>query len=259
MDWARKVFVRNAKLYEQVLEGMSKQGEEDALAISGLLQERGLGSCRVLDVPCGIGRVGIPLAQLGFTVRGVDYSKHLVDAANLKARRLGVSKSASFSEAEISNLESVYQPNSFDCAINVFTSIGYGSERDDLVFFRGLRKVVRKGSLFLISGLRNKEYISRNPSQNVYEESERLLVLDRYSFDPATSRESGSWRFYLRLRRALKWAGEFPVDIRLYSRRELAEMLEGTGWRLVGVYQSFATKARFTVKSPVCALEAEAV
>jgi len=259
VNWAEKVFVKNARLYEQVLEGMWKRGEEDALAVSSLLQERGMGSCRVLDVPCGIGRVGIPLAQLGFTVRGLDYSPLLVDAANLKAKRFGVSRNASFVEGEMSDLASNFEPGSFDCAINVFTSIGYGTEQDDLRFFGELRKVVRKGGLFLISGLRNRDYIVRNPSQNVYEESERLLVLDNYEFNVATSRERGSWRFYLKVGKAMKWAGEFPIDIRIYSPHELSGMLRRSGWRLAEVYQSFSTKGKFTVESPVYASVAEAV
>jgi SAM-dependent methyltransferase len=259
MNWAKNVFVRNAKLYEQVLEGMWKKGEEDALAISSLLGGRQMGSCRVLDVPCGIGRVGVPLAQLGFTVRGLDYSPKLVDAANLKATRLRVSSRASFSEGEMSGLASKFEPGSFDCAINVFTSIGYGTEQDDLKFFGALRRVVRTGGLFLISGLRNRDYIVRNPSQNVYEESEKLLVLDRYEFDVVTSRERGYWRFYLKIGKALRWVGEFPIDVRIYSPHELSSMLERSGWRLTEVYQSFTTGGKFSAESPVYATVAEAV
>ena len=259
MNWAKNIFVKNARLYEQVLEGMWERGEEDALAISGLLQERGMSPCRVLDAPSGIGRVGIPLAQLGFTVSGVDYSPHLVDAANAKARRLGVGTSASFVRGEMSGVSSKFEPGEFDCAINVFTSIGYGSEQDDLRFFTELRRVVRKGGLFLISGLRNRDYIVRNPSQNVYEESERLLVLDRYEFDVTSSRESGSWRFYLKVGKAMRWVGEFPIDIRIYSPHELSLMLRQSGWKLTQVYQSFSTKARFTAESPVFSSVAEAV
>ena len=90
MNWAKNVFVRNAKLYELVLEGMWKRGEEDALAISSLLQDRGMGGSRILDVPCGIGRVGIPLAQLGYTVAGLDFSPHLLSVASAKAKKFGV-------------------------------------------------------------------------------------------------------------------------------------------------------------------------
>ena len=259
MNWARNVFVRNAKLYELVLEGMWNKGEEDALAISALLQERGMGSCRILDVPCGIGRVGIPLAQLGFRVTGLDFSPLLVRSASQRAKKLGVHQAATFMKGEMSNLSSKFEQGRFDCAINVFTSIGYGSEGDDLAFFSGLRRVVREGGLFLISGLRNRDYIVRNPSQNVYEETEKLLVLDRYSFDESTSKESGLWRFYLKVGKAMKFAGEFPIDIRLYSIEELSDMLARSRWRVADVFESFATKSKFSVESPVCALIAEAV
>jgi SAM-dependent methyltransferase len=196
MAWAKDVFVRGAKLYELVLEGMWEKGEEDALAISGLLQQEGLDRCRVLDVPCGIGRVGIPLAQLGFSVTGVDYSPHLVKVANSKAKSAGVKRNASFVAGEMSRLHPRFARDSFDCAINVFTSIGYGSVQDDVEFFSSLRKVIRKGGLFVISGLRNRDYVVANPAQNIYEESEELLVLDSYAFDVSSSRERGTWRFY---------------------------------------------------------------
>jgi SAM-dependent methyltransferase len=256
VDWAKNIFVRNARLYEMVLEGMWEKGEEDALAISGLLQERGVSRCTVLDVPCGIGRVGVPLAQLGFSVTGVDYSPHLVDVANIKARQFRVQERAAFRVGTMSGLD---LGRSFDCAINVFTSVGYGSEEDDLDYFRSVRKAVRKGGLFIISGLRNRDYLVEHPAQNIYEESRDLLVLDRYSFDASRSRERGSWRFYLKVKQMMKFAGEFPVDIRVYSPQEVTSMLKGTGWSVPEVYESLSTKAAFTSRNPVYALVSEAV
>jgi len=258
VNWAKNVFVRNAKLYELVLEGMWKSGEEDALAISSLLQEKGLGGCRVLDVPCGIGRVGIPLAQLGYTVSGLDFSPHLLSVAATKARKFGVASRVSLTTGLMSDL-TVFAKDSFDCAINVFTSIGYGSEEEDEAFFGQLRTVVKPGGLFVISGLRNRDYIVRHTAQNVFEESERLLVLDRYSFDVKRSREKGSWRFFLRVGEALRFAGEFPTDIRVYSPHELVSMLEKTGWGLSGLYDSLLTKGAFSPENPSYALVAEAV
>ena len=258
VNWAKNVFVRNAKLYELVLEGMWKRGEEDALAISSLLNERAFGGCRVLDVPCGIGRVGIPLAQLGHTVTGLDFSQHLVSVAVSKASRLGVAGRTTFTTGSMSDLTR-FPKASFDCAINVFTSIGYGSEVEDAAFFRQLRTVVKKGGLFVISGLRNRDYIVRHAAQNVFEESEKVLVLDRYSFDVARSRERGSWRFYLRVGKAMKFAGDFPTDIRVYSPHELVSMLEDAGWNLSGLYDSLLTKGQFSPETPSYSLVAEAV
>jgi SAM-dependent methyltransferase len=259
MDWAKNVFVRGAKLYEVVLEGMWEKGEEDALAISSLLQDKGLDACRVLDVPCGIGRVGIPLAQLGFSVTGVDFSPHLVAVANSKVRGRKMDGKASFVTGTMSDLDSRLEQGAFDCAINVFTSIGYGSEQDDLDFFKSLRKVVKKGGLFVISGLRNRDYIVGHPAQNIYEESKNLLVLDRYTFDLVRSRERGTWRFYLKVKDAMKLAGEFPTDIRVYSPHELVAMLGSSGWSVSEVYESLSTMRDFTPESPVYAMVAEAV
>ena len=257
VNWAKNVFVRNAKLYELVLEGMWKRGEEDALAISSLLNDSGFGESRVLDVPCGIGRVGVPLAQLGHTVTGLDFSPHLVSVANSKAKRFGVAGRASFETGSMSDL-SKFTKGSFDCAINVFTSIGYGTEEDDAAFFRQLRSVVRPGGLFVISGLRNRDYIVRHSAQNVFEESEKLLVLDRYTFDVARSREKGSWQFFLKVGSAMRFAGEFPTDIRVYSPHELVSMLEASGWALSSLHDSLFTRGSFNPESPSYAIVAVA-
>ncbi len=263
MDWAKKVFVRNAKLYQLVLEGMWERGEEDAVAISSYLAEEGFKGCRVLDAPCGIGRVAVPLARLGFEVTGIDLSSHLVAAATQKAVGFKLTPGkARFLVGDMRDLASKFAPGSFDAVLNVFTSIGYGSEEDDLRFFREARSVTKRGGLLLISGLRNRDYIARNPSQNVYEESDRLLVLDTYSFDSARSRERGVWRFYLKTggkrEGVLKFAGEFPIDIRVYSPHELVPRLDAAGWSVKETYESFTTRRTYRADSPVFALVAKA-
>ena len=54
--------------------------------------------CRILDVPCGNGRLALPLAERGYRVTGVDITKALVQEAlstsreanlNLELRRVG--------------------------------------------------------------------------------------------------------------------------------------------------------------------------
>jgi 2-polyprenyl-3-methyl-5-hydroxy-6-metoxy-1,4-benzoquinol methylase len=263
MDWAKNVFVRNARLYELVLEGMWEKGEEDAVAISAYLGAMGLKNGKLLDVPCGIGRVAIPLARLGFDVTGLDLSPHLVSAATKKASAYKVAPDrAKFLVGDMHDLGSRFEPGSFDAVLNVFTSIGYGSEEDDLTFFREARGAVRKGGMLLISGLRNRDYIARNPSQNIYEESKKLVVLDNYRFDSTRSREKGTWRFYLKQGRKgelLKFSGEFPTDIRVYSPHELLPRLAATGWEVEQAYESFVTREPFRAASPVYSLAAKAV
>jgi SAM-dependent methyltransferase len=260
VDWAKDVFVKNAKLYQLVLEGMWERGEEDAVAISSYLAGKGLRGCRILDAPCGIGRVGLPLARLGFDVTGVDLSPHLVAVAKRKAKGFKLpSRRMRFLVGDIGSLASKFPPGSFDVVLNVFTSIGYGPEEADLRFFCEARKVTRRGGLLLFSGLRNRDYVASNPSQNIYEENSKLLILDTYSFDEARSRERGKWRFYLKRGDALKFAGEFPIDIRVYSPHELAPRLGAAGWEVDETYESLATKEPTRADSPVYALVARAV
>jgi len=176
-------------------------------------------------------------------------------AFNLAAAR------ARFLAGDMRELASKFAPASFDVVLNVFTSIGYGSEEDDLRFFTAARAVTRRGGLLLVSGLRNRGYVARNSSQNIYEESERILVLDTYSFDSSNSREKGLWRFYRKgggKKGALKFAGEFPIDVRVYSPHELVSRLEATGWRVEATYESFVTRSPYRDDSPVYALVAKA-
>ncbi len=264
MDWAKNVFVRNAKLYQLVLEGLWERGEEDAVAISSYLSQEGLKGCKILDVPCGIGRLAIPLARLGFEVTGLDLSPHLVGVANRKADGFKLTAGrTNFLVGDMRELGSMFPPSSFDAVLNVFTSIGYGTEEDDLRFFRDAQAVTRRGGSLLVSGLRNRDYIVRNPSQNVYEESDKLLVLDNYSFDQSRSREKGLWRFYLKRGaksgEALTFAGEFPVDIRVYSPHELVARLEASGWSVKETFESFVTRSPCRADSPVYAVAAKAV
>ena len=263
MDWAKNVFVRNAKLYQLVLEGMWERGEEDAVAISSHLTMEGLKGCRILDVPCGIGRLALPLARLGFKVTGVDLSPRLVGAAKRKADRFKLTAGrANFLVGDMRDLGSMFARSSFDAVLNVFTSIGYGREEDDLSFFRDARAVTRRGGSLLISGLRNRDYVARNPSQNVYEENDKLLVLDNYTFDPSRSREEGMWRFYLKRGgksgEVLRFAGEFPVDIRVYSPQELVSRLEASGWSVKETFESFITRSPCRADCPVYAVAAKA-
>jgi SAM-dependent methyltransferase len=265
VNWAENIFVRNAKLYELVLEGMWERGEEDAVAISSYLSEAGLRDARVLDVPCGIGRVAIPLARLGFNVTGIDLSRHLISVAVAKARmHASAAARTRFLVGDMHELDSKFAEESFDVVLNVFTSIGYGSEEDDLRFFRGVRAVTKQGGLLLISGLRNRNYVARNPSQNIYEESGRVLVLDNYRFHTELSRERGMWRFYLKTggrrkaREVLRFAGEFPIDIRIYSPHELISRLHATGWTVTKTLDSFISMGPYREESPVYALVAKA-
>lgn len=91
--------------------------------------------CRVLDAPCGWGRLSRALAQLGANVVGADQSEALLDVGNrnrgeLSAKRLRYVKH---------DLRTPLSETGFDVACNIFTSFGYGTAEEDVAIFRTLR------------------------------------------------------------------------------------------------------------------------
>jgi len=258
VNWAQSLFIDNAKFYATVLEGMWKNGEEYAKLLSSLLKERGLKRCRVLDVPCGIGRVSVPLAKLGFSVSGVDISPYFVRIAKKKARQFGVVRRTSFIVGEMKNVDSMFPAGNFDVATNVFTSVGYGSEHDDLMFFKSLRHVVRKGGVFIIGGVANRDYLFSRFVQNLYDETNRLVILHKNELDVSHSKMRSKWRFYLKRRGSLKYVAENSLELRLYSPHELVGLLEKAGWRAPTIYDSLTYRRPYSPANPSITLVAEA-
>src|SRR6187551_1234668 len=77
---------------------------------------------RVLDVPCGAGRLAIPLARRGARVTGVDVSAEFLDAAREEASRANAD--AAWIHADMRELPRG-DSNRFDAAFCFGNSFGY--------------------------------------------------------------------------------------------------------------------------------------
>jgi 2-polyprenyl-3-methyl-5-hydroxy-6-metoxy-1,4-benzoquinol methylase len=88
MEWAESLFIKNARLYSMLFEDTWKSGEKQARLLSKYFVKKGYQKSNVLDVPCGIGRISIPLAGVGFSVAGVDLSPFFRNRAKEKSTEL---------------------------------------------------------------------------------------------------------------------------------------------------------------------------
>jgi ubiquinone/menaquinone biosynthesis C-methylase UbiE len=77
---------------------------------------------RVLDLACGSGRIGIPLARRGYSVDGLDLSRDMLARAEAKAAREGeeVRARLSFGHGDMSDFA---LPNRYDLILIAITSI----------------------------------------------------------------------------------------------------------------------------------------
>jgi len=101
---------------------------------------------RVLDLPCGAGRVSFPLAQLGYDVVGADLSRNLIREAKRRAKEEGLNVSF-----HVSDMRNVRVPGRFDAVINWWSSFLYLENTEDMMrALNSANRKLRKGGLILI-------------------------------------------------------------------------------------------------------------
>lgn len=195
-------------------------GEDEAAALWRILALSA--GCRVLDAPCGYGRVALPLARLGASVLGVDQSVVLLEEAE---RRRG-----DFCPERLRyvrhDLRAPLAESSFDVALNLGTSLGYGSEEDDLAVLRTLAAAVHLGGAVAIETIHRDAVAAMlahalSPAHRL---PDGTLVLEEPRLDPVAGR----------VETTLYWAGPSgsgrkSASIRAYAVSELLRLVERAG------------------------------
>jgi cyclopropane fatty-acyl-phospholipid synthase-like methyltransferase len=95
---------------------------------------------RLADVPCGNGRLTLPLAARGFDLTGVDLTAALVDEATRAARERGVP--AVFERRDMRDLP---WEAAFDGAFCAGNSFGYFDDAGTRAFLRAVHRILRPG------------------------------------------------------------------------------------------------------------------
>jgi len=156
-NWYEEWF--SSKLYQELYQ---HRNDEDARQIINLLQRSIPIDTRskVLDIACGAGRHSLELARRGFEVTGLDLSKFLISEAkknlkNAKEKNLHV-------KFFIKDMRNFNFRNSFDIAVNIFTSFGYfENDRENFRVIENVSRSLKKKGYFLFDFL-NKSYLEKN-------------------------------------------------------------------------------------------------
>ena len=129
-------------------------GEEGADSLRRMLRVRK--GQRLLDAPCGAGRVAYPLAQGGVQVVGIDLRRAFIDRARRRFRKDGV-----HADLRCMDLRSIEFEDEFHAVCNWFNSFGYLSHGENADLARRFARALRPGGRLLIDQL-NRERILRN-------------------------------------------------------------------------------------------------
>lgn len=207
----------------------------------------GIRKGRALDLCCGNGRVSIHLAKKGWETVGVDFSKEYLDDAVEKAKLYGISDRCRFIHGDVRDLSKLLEETiGFELVVNAWTSIGYTSVSDDESIFRQAREASRKGAVLMIL---DTMHVGRalNPAPgNTFMDLGDMVMLEKQTYDPLTSRIENLWSFYRKDGRDLRFVDDLEYRIHVYSASELTELLAAAGWRVEEVLGSIVTGQRFS-------------
>jgi SAM-dependent methyltransferase len=211
--------------------GRPAERERTAREIDGLWTLLGLSAgARVLDAPCGYGRVSQPLAARGAVVVGVDQSAALLAAADRDRDGIGSERLRYLHH----DLREPLGEGGFDVAINLFSSLGYGNEDDDLAVLSTLRRAVRPdGRVFVETAHRDNVAVRISRGASIAERlADGTLVVEEPQFEAVTGRVATTWYWS-----GPRGSGQKSASLRIYCITELAALMTRAGLRVVSAHR----------------------
>ena len=204
------------------------------------LDARIAGDGRVLDLACGQCRHGLPLAQQGFCVTGLDYQANLLREAARAADEQGVT--ITLVQGDMRQLP--FADGSFDAVLNLFTAFGYFSDAENAHVLEEVARVLRPGGWLLID-VANRDALLRQAQPRSWKRlPDTSLVVSEWSWDVPSGRYT-HWQLWLRGERRQ----EYSHSVRVYTCTELTTMLRGAGLEPEALFGGFQGEA-LTLEAP---------
>jgi SAM-dependent methyltransferase len=191
--------------------------------------------CRILDAPCGWGRLSRALASLGAIVLGVDQSVTLIRAAEHLRGEVMPDRLRYL----VHDLRLTLPETGFDLACNIFTSFGYGTEEEDVAIFRTLHDAIRPGGHVLIETNHRDMLcgvIARGSTMSM-RLPDGTLFLDKPEFDAIAGIVRLNWYWSGPI-----GSGEKHAEWRCYTPTQIVGLLERADLHVLGAYQGFSKR-----------------
>ncbi len=175
---------------------------------------------RVLDVPCGHGRLALPLAARGHDLTGVDLSAEDLDEgrARAAARQLAVI----WKHGDMRDLP---WESAFDGAFCFGNSFGYLDDDGTAAFVKAVRRALKPGARFALEVGTTAEGLFPHLQERAWYEFGDLLFLANRRYDPVSGR--------LEIAYTIVRDGKVetrPISQRVFTFREIARLLTDAGF-----------------------------
>ncbi|MBA3263738.1 MAG: class I SAM-dependent methyltransferase [Thermoleophilaceae bacterium] len=161
--------------------------DDDAAAIHRLLDLPA--GARVLDAPCGAGRIALRLAERGLHVTGIDVSRGEVEEARRAADARGVE--ARFEERDLRAAPA----EAFDAVVHWGNSFGYMPHDATVEHLAATRRALRDGGRLVLETATVAESVLPGFKPEIAHEAGGVTMRVRQRYDAARSRLVGEFTF----------------------------------------------------------------
>jgi SAM-dependent methyltransferase len=228
-DWTRTFFEGpSVELWRRVASPDQNRAEADFILTFARDESE-----RILDVPCGDGRLAIEVARRGHVVTGADISQDSLEYARGTAGKAGVE--VAFIEADMRNLG---MKDRFDLAFCFGNSFAYFDHDGNASFVRSVYDALTPGGRFLMETNLAAESVLPTVQLRAWYKIEDWYMLANREYDAATSRLRADYTFL----------HEGVEDTRsawyhIYLARDIVEMFARVGFTDVQTFGSAQREA----------------
>ncbi len=183
---------------------------------------------KLLDLPCGNGRLSIPMALLGYDVTGVDFSKTFVEEARSAAKAYKCK--TTFVKADMREL--TYE-NEFDGAFCMGNSFGYFDRTGTNTFLKTVSNCLKPGARFVIESAMIAECFLVNGGEREWLQRGDMYMLIENKYDCRNSTVETKYVFVQNGKEETRTATHW-----VYTTGELCQMLEVAGFTVEELFSS---------------------
>jgi SAM-dependent methyltransferase len=219
--------------------------EKTEQQVAGLWKILGLESgSKVLDAPCGYGRISYALAKRGAQVLGLDQSQHLLAEAQQRRGDMPANRLQYLRH----DLRIPLPEKGFDVALNIFSSLGYGSEAEDVTILSNLRAAIRPGGAVFIDTMHLDLMVAKlsKNSRSASRLPDGTLLVEEPGFDPISGRIETTWYW-----NGPKGSGQKCASLRVYTATEMVKIIEASGLQLRSAHNGCSTKHFVSLESAI--------
>jgi len=182
---------------------------------------------KILDVPCGNGRLSLELASRGYQVTGVDITLPLLDDARRKAAKQQLEV-----VWEHRDMRDLPWQEEFDDAFCFWGSFGYFDEIGNRGFLKAVAHALKPGARFLLDTHIAETLLPRFQKRD-WQRVGDILMLQERCYDHLHSRVDAEMTL-VKSGRITKRAS----SVRIYTYRQLCQLLGEVGFAICEGYGS---------------------